>query len=123
MPVGSKKSDRGETLGFLKEFGLPMVTVDEPQGFHSSMPLVWEATSSELAVVRFHGHNDEMWEKKGLKSSAERFNYLYLDEELQKFAEPVKALSRQARQVHAMFNNCYEDKAQRNATRFMELIA
>src|SRR6266508_75904 len=52
-----KEGDRGETLGFLRELNLPIVTVVEPQDFHSSMPLVWEATSPDLAVVRFHGRN------------------------------------------------------------------
>ncbi len=117
-----KEGDRGETLGLLREMNLPLVIVDEPQGFHSSMPLIWEGTSPDLAVVRFHGHNEEMWMKKGLKSSAERFNYLYSEEELESFVEPVKALARTTKQVHAIFNNCYGDKAQRNALQFLDML-
>jgi uncharacterized protein YecE (DUF72 family) len=118
-----KAEDRGATLGFLRELNLPLVSVDEPQGFHSSMPLVWETTSPDLAVVRLHGHNNEMWMKKGLKSSAERFNYLYSEQELKEFIEPISSLARQTRQVHVMFNNCYEDHAQRNARQLMALLA
>ena len=114
---------RASTVSMLREMNVPMVIVDEPQGFASSMPLTWEATSTELAVVRFHGHNDEMWTNKGLATSALRFNYLYSEEELKALAGPVEALSRETRQVHAMFNNCYEDKAQRNAMQFREMLA
>jgi uncharacterized protein YecE (DUF72 family) len=113
---------RASTVAMLREMNVPMVIVDEPQGFGSSMPLVWEATSTDLAVVRFHGHNDEMWTKKGLKSSALRFNYLYSEDELEGFVEPVKRLTEETKQVHAMFNNCYEDKAQVNAKQFMDML-
>ena len=34
----------------------------------------------------------------------------------------MKALGGQAKQVHVMFNNCYEDKAQRNAMQFMSML-
>jgi uncharacterized protein YecE (DUF72 family) len=114
---------RASTVAMLREWNVPMVIVDEPQGFTSSIPAVWEATSDDLSVVRFHGRNQEMWTKKGLPYSALRFNYLYSEEELAEFIEPVKQLARQSKQVHAMFNNCYEDKAQVNARRFREMLS
>ena len=83
--------------------------------------MVWEATSTELAVVRFHGRNDEMWEKRGLKSSAERFDYLYLKKELETF-EPIQWLASHKKRVQVIVNNCYEDKAQRNAKDIMQLV-
>ena len=113
---------RASTLAMLREMNVPMVIVDEPQGFGSSIPLVWECTSTEMAVVRFHGHNDEMWTKKGLPTSALRFNYLYSEQELQDLAQPVQALAAETKRVHAMFNNCYEDYAQVNARQFRELL-
>jgi len=106
----------------LREMDVPMVIVDEPQGFASSIPLVWEATSTEMVVIRFHGHNGAMWTKKGLATSALRFNYLYSEEELQALAGPVKELASQTKQVHAIFNNCYEDNAQVNAKQFCDLL-
>jgi hypothetical protein len=39
-------------------------------------------TCPGLAIVRFHGRNRSTWEAKGLRTSAERFNYLYSDAEL-----------------------------------------
>lgn len=112
---------RRSALSFLRELNLALVTVDEPQGTFNSVPPVWDATSPDLAVVRFHGHNDANWTKKGI-SAAERFDYLYSREELLKLAKDVKRLSSQAREVHAMFNNCYSDKATQNAMEFKAMV-
>jgi uncharacterized protein YecE (DUF72 family) len=114
---------RDKTVAFERDHGLAHVVVDEPQGFPSSVPQVWEGTCSDLALVRLHGHNREMWAKKGLATSAERFNYLYSTTELEALAQPVKDLARNARRVHVLFNNCHGDKAQRNAAQFRQLIA
>ena len=111
-----------ETLSILREANLALVIVDEPQGFASSVPPVWEVTSPDLAVVRFHGRNTDTWTKRNI-TAAERFNYLYSDEELLEFVEPLQDLRKQAKQVHAMFNNCYEDKSVKNARRFIELLS
>ncbi len=47
-----KEGARWSTLAWLREQNLALVAVDEPQGFFSSVPAVWEATSPDLAVVR-----------------------------------------------------------------------
>jgi len=110
------------TLSFLRENGLAYVIVDEPQGFPSSVPLLWEVTDPRLAVVRLHGRNAETWAKKGLKSASERFNYKYSRDELREFVEPVRAVGRQAEDVHVTFNNNYEDYPQVNAKQFAGLL-
>ena len=69
------------TLKFLGDRQIPMVIVDEPQGFKSSVPAVVAATSPDLAIVRFHGRRTETWEAKGIQT-VERFRYLYDREEL-----------------------------------------
>lgn len=114
---------RDKTIAFEREHNLAHVVVDEPQGFASSIPPVWEVTCPDLALLRLHGHNRETWAKKGLASAAERFNYLYSIEELDAFIEPVKILASRARRVHVLFNNCHGDKAQRNAAQFRQLLA
>jgi len=110
-----------ETLAFLEEHGLPYVCVDEPQGFPSSVPPVVAATAG-TAVIRFHGHNDEMWDRKGI-TAAERFRYLYDDDELRRWADRVRSLAGQAEEVHVLFNNCWQDFAVRNATQMLGLLA
>jgi uncharacterized protein YecE (DUF72 family) len=37
--------------------------------------------------------------------------------------DPIRELAGRTTQVHAMFNNWHEDKAQRNALSFLELLA
>jgi len=109
------------TLAFLSEHNLPYVCVDMPQGFDSSVPPVVEATADDLAVVRFHGHNDENWKKKGV-TTAERFDYLYSPKELKAWAPQLEELAGEAKRLHVMFNNCYGDKAVRNARQLADLI-
>jgi uncharacterized protein YecE (DUF72 family) len=118
---GEKTRER--TLAFEREHGLAHVVVDEPQGFASSVPQVWEVTSPELALLRLHGRNRDTWEKKGLPSAAERFDYLYSAQELEELVGPVGELAAGARRVHVLFNNCHGDKAQRNAAQFRRLLA
>ncbi len=113
---------QNELLSFERQHGLVHVVVDEPQGFASSIPAVWEVTCAQIAAVRLHGRNKQTWEKKGLRSAAERFNYLYSEDELQEFAQPVRRLAQQAKQVHVLFNNCYRNNAQRNAAELLQLI-
>jgi uncharacterized protein YecE (DUF72 family) len=110
------------TLGLLEELGFTYVVVDEPQGFGSSVPPVVETTNPELAMVRFHGHNAETWEKQGL-TAAERFRYLYSEEELRNWVPPLKELAGKAKTVHALMNNCYADYGVRNAAMLGRLLA
>jgi uncharacterized protein YecE (DUF72 family) len=113
---------RERTLAFERDHGMAHVVVDEPQGFSSSVPHVWEVTSPVLALVRLHGRNRETWAKKGLASAAERFDYLYSGAELEEIAQPVRLLASRARRTHVLFNNCHGDKAQRNAAQFRRLL-
>jgi uncharacterized protein YecE (DUF72 family) len=117
-------NDRGarRTLAFLREHGLALVVVDEPQGFASSVPQVWEVTDPELAIVRLHGRNTETWEKKGLKAASDRFNYLYSGDELRGLAARVEEMAGRAAETHVTFNNNYEDQAQVNARQFAEML-
>jgi uncharacterized protein YecE (DUF72 family) len=107
------EKNRERTIGFLRNNKFSFVCCDEPQGFKSSVPAVMEATS-DIAVVRFHGRNVSTWEQKGI-AVQERFNYLYSDDELKEWVPKVRELAGKTRQLHALFNNNYEDKAVRNA--------
>ncbi len=111
--VWLSEKNRAATFDFLRRNDLPFVCVDEPQGFKSSVPPVAEVTSN-IGLVRFHGRNTETWEKKGI-GPAERFNYLYSEEELQPWAAKIAEISKQTSQMHVLFNNCYQDKAVVNA--------
>jgi uncharacterized protein YecE (DUF72 family) len=117
-----EEAKRESTLAQLEELGMAYVVVDEPQGFRSSTPPVAACTSPELAFIRFHGHNAETWEKPGL-TAAERFRYLYDEEELRAWVKPAQELSGQAKQLHILMNNCYEDYGVRNAAQIATMLA
>lgn len=108
------------TLRMLEHAGLAYVSVDEPQGFRSSTPTIAAATAP-LAVVRLHGRNAATWDAK-TKVASDRFNYLYDDDELGEWVPRVHELARQAKVVHVLFNNNYEDQGVRNARRMAQLL-
>ena len=99
-----------ETLGFLASHQLPYVCVDMPQGYPSSIPPVLAATS-DLAVVRMHGHSDK-WDSKDIY---ERFGYKYSPGELEEWAARIRGLAGDAGLTQVLFNNCYSNYAQVNA--------
>jgi uncharacterized protein YecE (DUF72 family) len=70
--------------------------------------------------LRFHGHNAETYEKPNI-SAAERFRYLYTEEELKGWVAPIRRLAEQAG-VHVLMNNCYGDYGVRNARQLAELL-
>ena len=109
------------TLEFLSDHNLPYVVVDMPQGFESSVPPIVAATADDLAVVRFHGHNEETWKKKGV-TTAERFDYEYSTKELKGWVSQLYELGDETKRLHVMFNNCYGDKAVRNAKQMADLL-
>ncbi len=96
--------------------------VDEPQGFTSSIPAVWEITTSKLAIFRLHGRNTATWEKKGLTASSERFDYEYQESELREFLPTVQHLAQRVEHVHVVFNNNLRDQGIRGARLFGALL-
>jgi uncharacterized protein YecE (DUF72 family) len=96
---------RAETLAFLEDIGASYVTVDAPKSDSAKnlVPTI-PAVTSQTAYVRFHGRNLGTWNKRG-GSAAERFDYLYSDEELEELVPPLQELAAQSEQVFAFFNN------------------
>jgi uncharacterized protein YecE (DUF72 family) len=108
-----------ETLDFLRSYGLPYVVVDMPQGHPSSVPPVVAATTTDLAVVRFHGHSQK-WTSRDIY---ERFGYLYSEDELRPWAPRLRELAQRTQQTHVLLNNCYRNYAQTNARQLAQLLA
>jgi uncharacterized protein YecE (DUF72 family) len=108
------------TLKLLADHTIPYVCVDEPQGFRSSVPPVAAATAP-VALLRMHGRNYETWEKKGI-GAAERFDYLYREEELEEWVPRVQSLAEGSREVHVLMNNCHHDYAVRNARQLADRL-
>jgi uncharacterized protein YecE (DUF72 family) len=109
--------NQAETLEFLRKHRLPYVSVDMPQGYKNSIPPVLAATS-DLAVVRFHGHSDK-WTSKDIY---EKFGYKYSEAELKSWKPKLEKLSQETAQTHVLMNNCRGDFAQTNAQTLIDLL-
>ncbi len=100
---------REETFSFLEENGLGFCCVDEP-ALSRLMPLIPRVTSP-IGYLRFHGRNRNWFNV----SVAERYNYLYNDEELKELLAPVREIEEKAEKSYLFFNNCHAGAAAINA--------
>jgi uncharacterized protein YecE (DUF72 family) len=107
------------TIDMLRDLGLTHVIVDGPQGLKSSVPLVPEVTTPQLALVRLHGRRSATWEAAKVPT-VERYRYLYSESELEPLASEIEHVSEKATSTAVLFNNCYSNYGATNAR---ELIA
>ena len=109
------------TLDIFEDHGAAFVCVDAPPGEHVPiMPPLDAVTRDDLAYVRVHGRNTDGYMTG--KTVAERFGWVYRDEELSEIAARVDRLAEEAGEVHVMFNNNRSADAPTAARRFRELI-
>jgi uncharacterized protein YecE (DUF72 family) len=95
---------RDELLRWLEERRMTWVVVDAPKVDAGNVPATLVATTSPIAYVRFHGRNAQTWNVRG-GSAAHRFDYLYSEDELQEWTEPLRELSNRSEEAYAFFNN------------------
>ncbi len=84
------------------------------------LPPVDAVTREDMAYLRCHGRNTEGYLKG--KTVAERFGWVYSDDELKEIAGRAHTLAEQAAEVHVAFNNNRGADAPDSARRFRELI-
>jgi uncharacterized protein YecE (DUF72 family) len=84
------------------------------------LPPVDAVTRRDLAYMRMHGRNTDGYMHG--KTVAERFGWVYSDEELREIADRARTLAEDAGQVHVAFNNNRSSDAPDSARRFRELI-
>jgi uncharacterized protein YecE (DUF72 family) len=75
--------------------------------------------TSDIAYVRFHGRNADMWYKG---DNVSRYDYLYSDSELQAFIEPIKDLLQHSKIVQLFFNNHAKSQATINAKKIEMML-
>ena len=112
----------GQTLAFERALNVVHTVVDGPQGFHNSVPPVWESTHISYSLVRLHGRNHETWNIQGAKVASERFDYDYSDAELEDVAGRVERLAPETFTTHVVMNNNNEDQGQRNAATLTRIL-
>jgi uncharacterized protein YecE (DUF72 family) len=95
---------RAELLSWLEQNGMAWVVVDAPKVVAANVPDTLVAVTAPTAYVRFHGRNAGTWNVRG-GSAAQRFDYLYGEDELRGWAEPLRELASAAEHAYAFFNN------------------
>jgi len=95
---------RRETLSFLEEHAMTHVVTDSPRIDAKTVVPTIPAVTGPSAYVRLHGRNADTWHKRG-GGASERFDYLYSDDELHEWVEPLRELAGEAENVYALFNN------------------
>lgn len=114
---------RERTLSFMRREGWIHSVCDEPQAGEGSVPIVEEAASGALTLVRMHGRNKDGWNAAGRPNWREvRYLYRYSTEELAEWAERLRRLEEQSEQIHVIFNNNSGGDAASNARQLMELL-
>ena len=96
--------NRDSTLRLLEELGAAHVVVDAPKTDAKNLVPTVVAATSPLAYVRFHGRNAATWNVRG-GSASDRFDYLYSEDELEEWIEPLRELGKSAEEVYVLFNN------------------
>jgi uncharacterized protein YecE (DUF72 family) len=97
------EENRRDVLSFLEERGLTLVVVDAPRLDSPTVIPTVAALTTPTAYVRMHGRNADTWHVRG-GSAADRFDYLYSEDELREWVEPLRELAGEAEQAYVVFN-------------------
>jgi uncharacterized protein YecE (DUF72 family) len=105
-------------LEALRERNVANVLLDGP-----GVPVTRELTADH-AYIRFHGRNYDIW-FKGAKEDdhrLDRYDYLYSEEELERWVPRIREVELEAAKVRVYFNNHARAKAIRNGFQLMDML-
>lgn len=117
------ETTRDQTLGLLKELGFIHTVVDEPQVGNGSVPIVLKATNEDMTLIRLHGRNSAGWMKANSPEWREvRTLYRYNAEEINYWAENIRYLQKQSKEIIVIFNNNSGGDAADNAKELQKAL-
>lgn len=102
----------------LSKLGVGFCNVDEPR-LKGLMPPTAVATS-RVGYFRFHGRNAKKWWRH--EEAAERYNYLYSQQELEDWVPRIKEVAAKADKTYVFMNNHPLGQAAANAAMMMDLL-
>jgi uncharacterized protein YecE (DUF72 family) len=117
-PLWFGRDDIDRTVRFLADHDLSLVAVDAPKV--AKLPRDVHATADHV-VVRFHGRADDTWSGRAA-TAAERFRYQYDKRELRPWAKKAVEVAKDAKEVHLLMNNCYQDFGVNNAADMIDIL-
>jgi uncharacterized protein YecE (DUF72 family) len=110
------------TLQFFRQHHATLVSVDAPAQKHFTImpPELNAITNPALAYLRLHGRDARAYTTG--KTVAARFNYDYTDAEIGEVADRARELTKEAEEVHVVFNNNARDYAPHAALRMRKAL-
>jgi uncharacterized protein YecE (DUF72 family) len=107
-----------DTESYMRQHGVGFCNVDEPT--LSGLLPPTEAVTSEVGYIRFHSRNREKWYGEG---GAERYDYMYSEDELREWVPRIRNMAEQAKRLYVFFNNCHDGQAVLNARQMITMLA
>jgi len=106
-------------LGYLRGHGYAYVIPDIVQARYLPPPEV--EVTTDWSVVRFHGRNAALLERRAETDRA--YDYLYSSDELRAWAETARQIAHRVGTLYLMFNNHARGQAARNGRELRDLLA
>jgi uncharacterized protein YecE (DUF72 family) len=106
------------TLRYFVQKGVAFCNIDQPLLGKAVVPS--DLVTSPVGYVRLHGRNYDQWFDSD--SGADRYNYLYTHDELQKWKQRVDVISGKAQKTFVVTNNHFEGKAAVNALQLRSML-
>ena len=107
---------KDNVMKFLSDNDMGYCVVDEPK-LSGLMPFAPLATS-DIGYFRLHGRNRNWFNVP----TSVRYDYLYSEEELLEFVEPIKKIADSTSAILVFFNNCHAGSAVKNAIMLIKML-
>ena len=108
-----------EQMRWLLENGIGMCNIDQPLLGRAVRPS--QHATSPVGYVRLHGRNYEQWFTA--EKPHDRYNYLYKEDELERWKPRIESIAEKAKITFAVANNHYQGKAAVNALQLRKLLS
>jgi len=118
VEMRNTKWQNEQVYNALRERKIGWCITDNPN--LSNLPKLDYICTSDIAYIRFHGRNAAMWYEG---DNVTRYDYLYSDEELQVFVNPILDLLKHTKIVQLFFNNHAKSQATINAKKIEFLLS
>ena len=110
--------NNAETINYFEERNVSFCNIDQPQLGRSLEPT--SHVTSNIGYVRLHGRNYDQWFEA--EKCADRYNYLYKENELEGWKQRVESIAEKAKITFVVTNNHFEAKAGVNALQLKSML-